>query len=189
MKEQFLKDVENHKLYVLRDDGLYRHLRFKDPRTICQYFDVVTWPGYLAYSGDMGCFVFNRIEDMLCFFRNEKEDWGINEGYWAEKLEAVDSRGGYKEFSWDLFVENLMEYCETDEQKAWMNEELRSAEEDEYGAIEFYRNFDNDNEAGVDLSDFWECRHDEPTFRFLWCCHALVWGIQQYDKSKLEAAA
>ena len=28
-------------------------------------FDIVTWPGYLCYSGDMGCFVFTRLPDMF----------------------------------------------------------------------------------------------------------------------------
>ena len=48
-------------MIVLRDDGVYRHIRFKKPGTGCMHFDLVTWPGYLCYSGDMGCYVFCRL--------------------------------------------------------------------------------------------------------------------------------
>ena len=38
---------------IERDDGLYRHLRFKSSGTNTYYFDLVTWPGYLTVTGDM----------------------------------------------------------------------------------------------------------------------------------------
>jgi len=188
-KEKFLKEVSDHDLIILKDDGLYRHIRFKEPNTMMQYFDIVTWPGYLAYSGDMGSYTFSRIEDMFSFFRDESDTWGINPGYWSEKLEAVCRTDGYKEFSWDAFVENLMDYCDTDEQKEFIRSELEYVESDEFGAVSFIREFDNDNEAGVDISDFWECSHDVPATRFLWCCYALVWGIRKYDDAMKQGAA
>src|SRR5690606_7564229 len=90
-EEEFLKDVTDHKVRILHDDGVYRHLRFKRPNTGCMHFDIVTWPGYLAYSGDMGCYVFSRLNDMLEFFRGPDEGpLRINISYWAEKLQAKD---------------------------------------------------------------------------------------------------
>ena len=188
-KEDFLKDVANHQLTILKDDGIYRHIHLGSPNTNNQSFEIVTWPGYLSYSGDMGCFVFSRLEDMFRFFRDSSGDLKINTGYWSEKLHAVDSCDGYKKFSWDSFVESLMEFCETEEQKKWMNDELEYIENDEFGAVEFYRNFDNDNDLSIDLSDFFECTHSVPTQRYLWCCYALVWAIKQYDLVKQEKVA
>lgn len=84
-REQFLEDVKDHRLTIIKDDGLYRHLRFKQPGTSNMFFDIVTWPGYLAYTGDMGSFVFTRIEDMLGFFRSKRGELGINTGYWGRR--------------------------------------------------------------------------------------------------------
>ena len=53
-RERFAKDTATHAMTILRDDGLYRHLRFKRPNTSSYYFDIITWPGYLAITGDMG---------------------------------------------------------------------------------------------------------------------------------------
>jgi len=183
LKERFLKDVSSHELKIIKDDGVYRHIRLGRPGSSFMFFDIVTWPGNLAYTGDMGTYTFSRVPDMFTFFRDSNEDWGINPGYWSEKVQSAD-RDGIKEFSWDLFEQNVLSYCETDEQKEFMKDELKYVEHDDYGACAFYREFDNDNEAGVDLSDFWESDNEEYTFRFLWCCHALVWAIQQYDNLK-----
>lgn len=106
----FLKDVATHEMQLLRDDGVYRHLRFKRPGTVCMYFDLITWPGFLCYTGDMGTFVFTRLHDMFEFFRTDREyarrrgdrQLFVNHGYWSEKLVAVDGQrhaGGAMEFS------------------------------------------------------------------------------------------
>jgi hypothetical protein len=121
----FLKDVERHELIVLRDDGLYRHIRFKRPGTGCMHFDLVTWPGYLAYAGDMGCYVFSRLQDMFEFFRKEPREGrslfsGIDRRYWSEKLPAVDGNrriAGAMEFSKDKFTAVINEY-----RVRWMKE-------------------------------------------------------------------
>ncbi|MFY3739344.1 hypothetical protein ACOS9E_25265, partial [Escherichia coli] len=51
---RFLLDTAFHRLEIIRDDGFYRHLRMKQPGTSCYYFDIITWPGYLTVTGDMG---------------------------------------------------------------------------------------------------------------------------------------
>lgn len=102
---QFLKDVAEHQMHVLLDNGVYRHLRFKRPGTGCMHFDLVTYPGHLVYSGDMGNFLFERTHDMFEFFRKKPGadlDRCIDKRYWAEKIEAAE-RGGVKEFSEELF--------------------------------------------------------------------------------------
>jgi hypothetical protein len=96
--ESFLKDVEKHGVTILLDNGVYRHVRCQDPKASTCHFDIITYPGHLCYSGDMGSFVFSRLNDMFEFFRTDRRSdgkLGINRSYWGEKLQAVD-RDGYK---------------------------------------------------------------------------------------------
>jgi hypothetical protein len=112
--ERFKKDVEKHVMTVIRDDGVYRHLRFQTPGSYCMGFDIVTWPGYLAYTGDMGAYVFTRLEDMFQFFRcaEGRNQYRIDLRYWAEKCECggAADRSGIREFSEDKFEQNVKEY-------------------------------------------------------------------------------
>lgn len=84
---RFLMDTAFHRLEIIRDDGLYRHLRMQQPGTSNYYYDVITWPGYLTVTGDMGTWTFSRIADMFDFFG--AWEGGINTHYWSEKLELV----------------------------------------------------------------------------------------------------
>ena len=69
---RFLIDTAFHRLEIIRDDGLYRHLRMQQPGTSCYYYDVITWPGYLTVTGDMGTWTFSRIADMFNFLVHGK---------------------------------------------------------------------------------------------------------------------
>ncbi|TKB53282.1 hypothetical protein [Ferrimonas aestuarii] len=192
-KESFLKDVTNHQLTVLLNNGVYRHIRLMEPGCSNMYFDIVTYPGYLVFCGDMGSYVFTRVQDMFTFFRGDEP----NPRYWSEKLEAVDSSssgkrsGDCKDFEWEVFERDLLELCDSLEQKAWLSEELSGADQDEYGAVEFLRNFDDDNEVNLSLTDDWGCIPDGKvwSYRFLWACFAIPWAIEQFDlKVESEAA-
>src|ERR1700722_10858892 len=83
---QFLKDVANHKMTVLLDSGIYRHVEFKKPGRCDMWFDLITWPGCLTVRGDMGTWTFARVEDMFKFFRSNPNKLEINADYWSEKL-------------------------------------------------------------------------------------------------------
>jgi hypothetical protein len=119
---RFLQDVAEHQMVVIRDDGVNRHIRFKRPDTSCYYFDLITWPGCLCYTGDMGTFVFSRTRDMFEFFRTDRKyaaqrgrALAINLSYWGEKLIAVDangtnSGGKAKEFDAAKFAQVINEY-------------------------------------------------------------------------------
>lgn len=153
-EETFLKNVEGHEMQVLLDNGIYRHLRFKKPQTGIAWFDIVTWPGYLAYTGDMGSFVFERVHDMLTFFRGKRryEHLDINPSYWAEKLRAVDRdgrSGSFEEYSEEKMREHIEdgvktwveefevpydEECEPTEEQLAKNVKVRKAFEDELRA-------------------------------------------------------
>jgi hypothetical protein len=184
--ENFLKDIEDHVVNIKMDNGIYRHLFCSSPATNNQSFNIVTTPCYLIYYGDMGSFTFSRVDDMFRFFR--RDTLSINEGYWSEKLTAVDRTGGYKEFNWDEFLSTLRDFAKDEEDEdqdsaiqAFLTEELYGVEPDEFGAVTFIRDFDENNVVDLSLSDFFECTFHIPTTRYIWCCYAIVWAIQQYD--------
>lgn len=119
-ESRFPGDIATHQMTVKRNDGIYRHLRFGQPGTGTMAFSLTTWPGYLAYTGDMGDYMFCRLDDMFQFFRTDRQP---NYGYWAEKVVAMDKQDGIY--------------------------------------------------AGRSRYAY--------SFRYVWCCNALVWAIKQYD--------
>lgn len=66
---RFLINTANHTMKIHRDDGIYRHLEFSRNGSNSYRFDLVTWPGYLCVTGDMGTWTFSRIADMFDFSR------------------------------------------------------------------------------------------------------------------------
>lgn len=186
-EDQFLSDVKDHALTIIRDDGVSRHMRFRRPGTMCYGFDIIAWPGYLCYTGDMGCFVFQRVDDMLTFFRGKSEGpLSINLGYWSEKLEAAQIHGGFEKFSNERFIERVWEVVAededaTDEMRHAIKDALQWCEtpQDLHNAI---RDFEWNGETY--FSDVWEWNCNEYDFRFVWCCYAIVWGIRVYDEFK-----
>lgn len=170
-QEEFLKSVSEHKMTVLLDRGTHRHLHFSNG-SFNQHFILTTWPGYLCISGDMGCYVFRRLKDMFCFFRGE----GINVQYWAEKCEAESRAEKMFQYSARVMSEHILELQAEGADVSCMEDvDLR----DETEAREALAEIEPDQ---------WECDFTEPTYHFVWCLRAIVWGIQQYDLSKQEAA-
>ena len=188
--ERFPREVADHQMHVKHDDGLYRHLLFKQPNTSNRYFNITTWSGYLCISGDMGCYVFARLTDMFEFFR---EGRGINPGYWSEKLQADEKHSGHREFSEALFRQNIVSdfraaYPQGTERRLEHWSLLRELLEWETphssdSAITAAMTW-CDADGKKPFYDFYEHRLEDYTFHFLWCCHAIKWAIQQYDAAK-----
>lgn len=187
VEERFPQQVADHQMHVKHDDGIYRHLQFKQPNTSNRYFNITTWPGYLCISGDMGCYVFARLDDMFEFFR---EGRGINPGYWSEKIQADEKHSGHREFSEALFRQNIVSdfraaYPQGAERRLEHWSLLREMLEWEpphsvdsaITAAMTWRDADGEKP----FHDFYEHRLEDYTFHFLWCCHAIKWAIQQYD--------
>lgn len=195
-KDVFLREVENHRMTVIVDDGLRRHLRFAEPGTYNASFDVLTWPGTLCYVGDMGCYVFQRIPDMFEFFRGHHDG---NPYYWSQKLVGVDRHGSVEEFDSERFAECLRErFNEAADDEDWSAEERADlweqvesdvlscdGEVESISAAEDFRTPDRDQI----FTDMWDYRFTSYTGRFLWCCFALPWAIAQYDASSESASA
>lgn len=91
---------------ILQDDGLHRHVRFAKPGTGLYRFSLVTWPGYLAISGDVESFTFSREPDMFGFFGRHRNR--INPSYWAEK--CVAGRDKLTAYDEELARQLVIEY-------------------------------------------------------------------------------
>lgn len=185
--ESFTNDVKNHKMTIMHDSAapeVYRHIRFKQPETINMYFDLTTWPGHLCISGDMGCFVFSRLNDMFEFFRSD--NGRINPQYWHEKVQAENKNGGVEKFEHETFKKVVMEEWNTlSENNCVKNNDLYNE------IIEMLVHTEVESEQtcyerAMDLlgHDFCERSCREYTYHYIWCLHAIVWGIQQYDAHK-----
>jgi hypothetical protein len=189
---KFQRDVEGHTVTVLKDDGLYRHLRCAKGGSYCMSFEVITWPGYLCYSGDMGCFVFSRLRDMFEFFRG-RTDAMVDRSYLAEKAIASDKYDGIRKFSEELFAAAVRSDFETftedwaDDQKAelWQDiedEVLSAAGDGISAAIAAAMEFEHERQAV--FSDFYEHHLEDFTGRFWWACYAIPWAIAHYDAAQ-----
>ena len=193
-KEQFLEGVKDHKMEVLHDDGMYRHLIFTKGGLYRHRFELITYPNHLVICGDMGCYVFSRVEDMFKFFRGDE----INTGYWREKMVADSTYVSAVVWSGEYFREALKEYYDswmedtghTEETKkdVWqqLEEDILYHSDHEYSAISAVYTFRcNVLGCSFELSDFLlESTFTKCTPQYLWCLYAIVWGIQKYDKEK-----
>jgi hypothetical protein len=189
----FLGYVKDHEMTVLHDDGLYRHIQF-GRRGAVGWFELVTWPGNLTINGDIGNYVFARIQDMFEFFANAPGY--IEPGYWDEKIRAGRPT---RVFSDEAFASRVVEYF-------WAR---RSGFEGE--SRKLFRAIREDvlecsyeiTDARANLEDFHYCAADGRCFRFrdtwewdltdwdihyLRACHAIVWGINQYRAAKVVDA-
>lgn len=189
--ERFVGDTAEHELRIIRDcPDSYRHLRFNKPGTWTYGFDIVTWPGYLCIVGDAGDYVFQRIRDMFEFF--ESDSGRINPHYWAQKLQAP--RDGAEEYSHDTFRQHVLEWglqqCEDD----WRGEMLvypsLMTEALEREVIKDYTHHHEEARERLDAMadevgyvDFWEWDLRDYTHQFIWCCYAIVFGIDLYRKA------
>jgi len=199
--ERFQRDTANHEMTVLHDDGLYRHLKFSNPeRRWTSWFEIVTWPGSLAIRGDVkDGYVFVRLADMFEFFRGPVGR--INPDYWSEKV--VASRDSFMTYSQDLFNKQVAEDLKEAEAdwpgvtKAWdekVNGDFAEYNtEYEHDASAALNSFEYlpEGHAGEPFrfQDSWEWQLKDFDWSYLWCCHAIVWGIAQYDAKRAPAVA
>lgn len=184
-RKQFEADVNAHQMAILHDDGLYRHLRFKDPKCSIYWFDIITSPGLLTINGDMGTYVFARITDMFDFFTSNTTH--INPGYWGQKLQA-DS--GYKNYS-PIRLKELVESTVSEHAGELAAPESAAFRQEVLTTLwEWGEPSDDETEARQDLDQFehngfrfknaWEWDLRDYQFRYLWCCFAIQWGILRY---------
>lgn len=194
-RERFVDDTARHVMTVKHDDGLYRHVRYQRPGDSAYWYDLVTWPGFLAITGDMGAWLFARTPDMFSFFGERPS---INPHYWSGKLQTEGGRRQATVYSADVYRRSVQEWldeqadelspAEADELRAAAHEDLLPPwgewENSEHDAHERLRDFEHE---GIRISDSWEWSLREYDYGFLWCCWAIVTGIKQW-RAALEAA-
>lgn len=196
VERRFPTDIASHEMTIVQDAGLIRYVKFRQvDRGFSYWFDIATWPGFLCISGDMGCYVFSRITDMFEFFRGKD---GIDYGYWAQKLQAVDRNSPAMKWSENEFRNNVDRvfknhtgYCDVGNYKRRLglliNEQLRIADlGDSHSAIGAMIKLEIDGQ--YPFQDFYEYLCEDYTHQFVWCCNAIRWGINQYDAAKVEVA-
>lgn len=184
--EQFRQDTSGHQMTVKLDQGLYRHLRFSsNPKGYGEYwFDLITWPGCLTVRGDYGnAYTFARLADMFEFFRSDRG--GINAHYWSEKLDG--GRSTAKTYSQDLFrqlvVEHFVDAVRYSDAPRGLGKAIREQilNQDLYFEEEARSLLESFEYKGFEFGDVWEWNFHDFERDFLWACHAIVWGIAQYD--------
>jgi len=188
-------DLKDHVVTVIRCDGMHRHYRCQKPGTWNMGFDVVTWPGSLCYTGDMGDYLFQRTEDMIAFMRGS----AMSYGYAAEKCVAHDGR--LEEFSEEIFEQVLAERIKDFEGEGGKATLLRNEEKRQEDVAEIIDDIRQqfktysapfDAERAMFESGLWDgC--DLPscetwTFHFLWALHAIKWFCDKVDRGDVKGA-
>lgn len=211
---RFRVETKKHRMTVGLDKGLYRHIRFMDPKSSGYWFELITSPGQLTFRGDGPSYVFSRQEDMFGLFRHERLDW-IDVDYLAGKCTSANRRrDSLEEFDEDLFRKVLQEQVEysiegekipkeeADAFRAAIEEDIFgdyncSDEKEAYRALEDFEfrwanlNGEKDRWGELKQKSF---RFDEAyewfgaskgyNWWFVWACHAIVWGVREYDRMK-----
>ena len=190
--ERIENDLRHHVVTVMHSEGLYRHWRCAKTGTGLMRFDIITWPGSLCYTGDMGEYLFQRTPDMVAFMRGSCMSYE----YAAEKCLAHD--GWMKEWSEESFREVLAERlkeAEDDEGMVTVHRHGKrvkeSVQEHIDDIVSEYENYSSENDAmkamyesglwdGADMPD---CK--ELSFHFLWCLHAIKWFIGKIDAGEV----
>jgi hypothetical protein len=208
--------TREHQMTVLRDDGLYRHIRFAKPGTGIWRFDLVTWPGHLVITGDLEDFHFARVPDMFEFFRGPVGE--VNAYYWAEKLRGpvrskVYSPQRAKQLVFEEFWDRRANFAGQSAQ-LWgairdqiLSWDVLPSEDCVRAALRDFRYVAANpiEPAGpardfvpqripkrwngtFEFTDSWEWDLGEWDFHFLVSLHAIVWGIHRYDSARAAAA-
>jgi len=129
-------------------------------------YEILTFPQYLVYVGDMGSYTFSRVEDR---FSKSKE---FDERTLTETLKQL--------------LDNHFEFAgnKIDKPAIWADIEskvLNCMDDGEYRVREAMDSFES---HGFDLSDHYEMNFQDYTYKFIWCLYAIVYAIQQYDAEK-----
>lgn len=206
-EERFLADIKNHKMKVLMDNNVYRHLRFSSPETNSYYFDIVTYPNNLVIGGDMGGFCSSRLYNMFDFYRTDNNDFNknknglsINPSYWNEKI--VAGREETKEFSIDGFKKIVNEYIDSSlDGDDWSEYEIDELRDDILSEIKYCDdnsvrlfdlindyNFEGDSGRTFQFTDWWGYHSNAEVYKFhyIWQCYAIAYAVQEYDKFKQQ---
>jgi hypothetical protein len=198
-EQAFLSEVTEHRMTIMKDEGLYRHVKFARPDSSMYRFDLVTWPGHLVICGDLEDYHFARTPDMFTFFRNNPDrPHSINPDYWAQKLTGHRQQAETYSFdafktsvTWD-FLWNRDSIPDGQRRRVWraIREEIfddpdvQHSREAAYQAVTEFNVWlpgESRGESIFRFHDTYELNFTDWDWHFLISLHAIVWGIKQYD--------
>jgi hypothetical protein len=185
--KMFALSTGEHELTILHDDGAYRHIVMAKPGTGLYRYELITWPGHLAVSGDLDGYMFSRIDDMFAFFRGN----AVNPHYWSEKVK--DDHRRTNSYSEDIFQQLVNERLADlddedldDAQRGTRDEIIERLKYGDGAHEETAREILRDGEQARLWSDTCEWNLHDWNWTFLYCLHAIVAGIAAYDKAKAQ---
>lgn len=186
----FTLDTSTAKMKVVHEDGVHRHLSFRRPDSSMYWYDLITWPGHLCFNGDAGTWVFARVRDMFDFFDGPGD---INPGYWAEKVQAGETRRYDPDVARRYVTEAYDEHVREqgllwrDSRALWgsLLTEVLAYADDEYSFRAVLQNYEfmapnERNRTEFTFPGTWEWDLRDFTPQFLWACFAIQDGIRRY---------
>lgn len=162
---------------------MHRHLSCSNGGSWHQRFDVVSYPGHLVFSGDMGSFIFRRETDMFAWFHSATIEW-LSADYVGQKVQA----GQGKEFSPGVFREVVNtirdDWAECGYDDQYPEEFAEAFDEDGYAHITF-KEETHEFLRGLSVgphekTEWYEYDLDGYTFQFIWALRAMRWAISTY---------
>lgn len=200
--KQALDQTTGHRIEIVRDDGDYRHLRFRNPLWgITWGFDLITWPQHLTIAGDLGVrtFVWNNA-DALRLFRPGLDEFEYIAGKVAGGRAATMawSREAFESMLRDAGKEWIESYgasADLDaaieaviaERPARYDDAVSSVEANLDGAHFEGTVTDDDLGTATDThrfsmegSSIWDCRAYDP--QFIIQVTAIIIGVRLYDE-------
>lgn len=192
----FLRDTRDHRLTIHQNEGVYRHMTMARPGSSVCHFNVTTFPGYLVFTGDMGCFTFSRTNDMFGFM-DIGDRWNdarpsIDYHYWSEKCRAEDTNSsGREEFDSHAFttaVRTLLREHMSDKDMP-LSDRKTIVDDARFNVLQDFGDYTEATEAARHwrcpitgehpLYDAWDYGPFlKPSYSFRWACWAIAYTIR-----------
>ena len=196
---EFLEQFGGHELTVLHNDDDYRHLRMRardedGGLNLLLGYDVVTWPGALAVSGDAlpeGAegVIFSRLRDPIEFFTVPPSGLGpsgpdIDYAHWVEKLRGPAQTIGF-EHDPSLFLasvrRHLAEHVADGELSVVDAERIAAdAENHQYNEDDAYAWLDLGPQKEL-FPDAWEYNFRSPSKDVKNLCRRVELAVRKYN--------
>lgn len=195
--EMFEKEIADHELKVIIDNGVNRILEFRNKNgSSNQFFNVLQTRNHICFTGDMGDFVFtNHNEDMLAWFHGN-----MSMAYINEKCRAGETRDYSEDTAREGIESMVTDFCYDYKDDFFNDEDFKESQYDEWrnelledvlGDLDFENEFTLHDSAyslsvrvndsikfEIDTSDGLSCRGY--THRFNWCVLAMNKAAELY---------
>lgn len=196
-EERFAAEAEGAAMTVLKDDGVYRHLRIDLPRASWKWCEVATWPGVLVLRGGLGCWTFIVPEDdQMSLFRPDPLTERVNPLYWEGKLAPGSMARVYSTWRAAAYIrEAVAEVADDfpglagDVDSDLLDGSPRNDLSTEGGLRAALAAFEEMHGATYEGLRFpvesWDLKRFDPWF--VLSCVVLPWAVEQYDAALVPA--